>query len=85
MCATVGLPNVNVEYLGQHVAGRGEEGAGEEGQDHGQCPDQGQFLTFDSEDRTKHWTVLLPHPLHSQLLLIIRVSAPVSPPQGSPP
>lgn len=23
MCATVGLPNVNVGYLGQHVAERG--------------------------------------------------------------
>lgn len=40
MCATVGLPNVNVEYSGQHVAERGR-GAGEEGQDHSQCPDQG--------------------------------------------
>lgn len=83
MCATAGLPNVNVEYLGQHVAGSGEDGAGEEGRDHGQCSDQGQSLT--SEDRTEHGTGLLPHPLRSQLLLIIRVSAPISLPPGSPP
>lgn len=31
MCATVGLPGFNVEYLGQRVAGTGEERAGEGG------------------------------------------------------